>query len=249
MRLLRSPALLGLVTIAAVAGLMELLVAWGALPSYIFVRPSAVLLSIVGLFRDEELGWRLLQTLGATMAAAGLAAVSGVPIGWMIHRYRLFGEIFGNWLAALAAAPFILLYPLFLAVFGRGEPTIIAMAYVAALVAISLKTREGLASVPTVLRAVGAGFRLTQMQFFWKIEFRSAVPAIFSGIHLALVFALVNVVGIEFLIDYGGMGGLIADLADRYEVPSMYAAILFVVLVSVLFFWATERLERWLNPM
>ena len=245
----RAPALLGLATIAAVAGLMELLVASGALPPYIFVRPSAVLFSIVGLFRDESLAWRLLETLGATLAAAGLAAVSGVPIGWMLYSYRLFGEIFGNWLAALAAAPFILLYPLFLAVFGRGEPTIIVMAYVSALVAVALKTREGLALVPAVLRAVGAGFHLTPMQLFWKIEFRAAVPTIFSGIHLALVFALVNVIGIEFLIDYGGMGGLIADLADRYEVPSMYAAVLFVVLVSVLFFWATERLERWLNPM
>src|SRR5579863_3740950 len=155
MRRARAPVLLGLATVVVVAALMELLVASRALPPYIFVRPSAVLLSIVGLFRDEGLAGRLLQTLGATLAASGLAVLSGVPLGWMIHRYRLFGEIVGNWIAALAAAPLILLYPLFLVVFGRGEPTVIAMAYVSALVAIALKTREGLAAVPSVLRAVG----------------------------------------------------------------------------------------------
>jgi NitT/TauT family transport system permease protein len=238
-----------LATVAVATGLLELMVALGALPPYIFVRPSAVLLSIVGLFREEALLERLLITLGSTLSSAAMAVISGVPLGWALHRYRLLDEIFGTWIAALAAAPLILLYPMFLVVFGRGEPTIIAMAYVASLVAMTLKTRDGLAGVRPVLRAVGASFRLTPLLLFWRIELPAAAPAIFTGIRLALIFALINVIGIEFMINDGGMGGLIADLADRYEVPSMYAAILFVVLASVGFFWVTERAERWLNPL
>ena len=243
------PALLGLATIGLAAVLMEWLVARRMLPPDVVARPSAVLLGIGGLLRDQGLIGRLLLSLGATLAAAALAAVSGVPLGWMLHRYRLFGEIFGNWMAALAAAPFILLYPLFLAAFGRGETTIVAMAYVSALVAVALKTREGLATVPAVLRAVGASLRLSRTQLFWKIEFPSAVPAIFTGIHLALVFALVNVIGVEFLIGYGGLGELVVEVADRHDVASVYAAVLVVVLVSAAFFWAMDRLERWFNPL
>jgi len=245
---MRGPTILGLATVAAAAVLLELLVASGVLPAYIFVRPSAILFSIVGLFREEALLERLLVTLGATLLSAAMAVVSGVSLGWALHRCRLLDEIFGTWIAALAAAPLILLYPLFLVVFGRGEPTIIAMAYVASLVAMTLKTRDGLAGVRSVLRAVGSSFRVTSAQLFWKIELPAAAPAIFTGIRLALIFALINVIGIEFMINDGGIGGLIADLADRYEVPSMYAAILFVVLASVAFFWATERAERWFNP-
>ena len=72
----------------------------------------------------------------------------------------------------------------------------------------------------------------------------------FVGIVLAqgdLIFTLINVVGVEFLINFGGLGQLIADLAERYDLAGTYAAICFVVLVSVVFFMATERAERWLT--
>ena len=57
-----------------------------------------------------------------------------------------------------------------------------------------------------------------------------------SGFRLGLIFALINVVGVEFLINFGGLGQLINDLAERYDLAGTYAAICFVILVSVLFF-------------
>ena len=45
-----------------------------------------------------------------------------------------------------------------------------------------------------------------------------------------------------------GLGQLINDLAERYDLPGTYAAICFVILVSVLFFFLTDRIERWLRP-
>ena len=65
---------------------------------------------------------------------------------------------------------------------------------------------------------------------------------------LGLIFSLINIVGVEFLINFGGLGQLINDLAERYDLPGTYAAIAFVVLVSVVFFIATERIEKWLRP-
>ena len=50
---------------------------------------------------------------------------------------------------------------------------------------------------------------------------------------LGLIFAMINIVGVEFLINFGGLGQLINELAERYDLPGTYAAICFVVLVSV----------------
>jgi len=61
--------------------------------------------------------------------------------------------------------------------------------------------------------------------------------------------AMINIVGIEFLINFGGLGQLINDLAERYDLPGTYGAICFVVLTSIVFFDMTERLERWLRPI
>ena len=83
---------------------------------------------------------------------------------------------------------------------------------------------------------VGRSFNLSPMQSFTKILLPAALPTIFVGIRLGLIFTLINVVGVEFLINFGGLGQLINDLAERYDLPGTYAAIFFVILVSVVFF-------------
>ena len=65
---------------------------------------------------------------------------------------------------------------------------------------------------------------------------------------LDMIFALINIVGVEFLINFGGLGQLVNELSERYDLPGTYAAICFVILVSVLFFIGTERIEKWLRP-
>ena len=106
-----------------------------------------------------------------------------------------------------------------------------------------------MAGTRKVLVNVGRSFNLTRAQQFWKILLPAALPTIFVGIRLGPVFALINVVGVEFLINYGGLGQLIKDLAERYDLAGTYAAICFVILVSVLFFMALEKVERWLRPV
>ena len=112
-----------------------------------------------------------------------------------------------------------------------------------------LKTIEGLSGTRRVLINVGRSFKLTPAQLFTKILLPAALPTIFVGIRLGLIFTLINVVGVEFLINFGGLGQLINDLAERYDLPGTYAAIFFVILVSVVFFIVTEKIERWLRPV
>jgi len=88
------------------------------------------------------------------------------------------------------------------------------------------------------------------IQLFWtwtspNMEFAT----IFVGVRLGLIFTLINVVGVEFLINFGGLGQLINDLAERYDLAGTYAAICFVILVSIVFFMALEKAERWLRPV
>src|SRR5436309_3222407 len=96
---------------------------------------------------------------------------------------------------------------------------------------------------------VGLSFNLTPSQQFWKILFPAALPTIFVGMRLGLIFALINIVGVEFLINFGGLGQLINELAERYDLAGTYAAICFVILVSICVFILMERLERWLRPV
>ena len=148
----------------------------------------------------------------------------------------------------LVSAPLVLMYPLFLVIFGRSALTIIMMGFVSALPPVILKTLEGLTGTRKVLINVGKSFKLTPSQLYWKILFPAALPSIFVGVRLGMIFALINIVGVEFLINFGGLGQLVNELAERYDLPGTYAAICFVILVSVVFFVVTEWVEKWLQP-
>ncbi len=244
-----APAATGLGTLIGFLLVAELLIRIGVINRFIVPPPSEVIESFGRVIVEEHVPRRFLLTLSECLTAGVMITVFGVAGGVTMHRYKLLQQAIETWVAALAAAPVVLAYPLFMVIFGRSAWTIIMIGFVAALPPVMLKTLEGLAGTRKVLVNVGKSFNLTQNQQFWKILFPAALPTIFVGVRLGLIFALINIVGVEFLINYGGLGQLINDLAERYDLPGTYAAITFVILVSVVFFMALEKVERWLRPV
>lgn len=244
---LLAPAL-GIGALAAAVLATEGLIRAGAINGFIVPLPSEVALAFGRVVAEEDLAERFRLTFLEALGASLMITVAGVCAGLVMYRIRLLREATETWVAALASAPTVLMYPLFLVIFGRNAWTIVMMGFVAGLPPVILKTIEGLAGTRPVLIDVGRSFNLSGPQLFAKILFPSALPTIFVGIRLGLIFTLINVVGVEFLINFGGLGQLINDLAERYDLPGTYAAISFVILVSVCFFIVTEWIERWLTP-
>ncbi len=241
------PAFVGLGSGVAFLIAIEVLIRAGAINRFIVPLPSEVIASFARVVTQEDIPRRLLLTAWECFAASLLLTAFGIAIGALMHRVPLIRRACETWVAAFAAAPLVLAYPLFLVLFGRSTLTIIMLAFLSGLPPVILKTVEGLAATRRVLINVGRSFKLSAAQQFWKILFPSALPTIFVGIRLGMIFALINVVAVEFLINFGGLGQLINDLAERYDLPGTYAAISFVVLVSIVFFIVTERAERWLR--
>jgi len=242
------PIALGAGTIVAVFAILEVLLRIGVVNKYIVPYPSDVILSLERIIVEENVVGRTRETAFEMFVSCMMVIVIGVPIGTALFRYRALRRAVLDWVAAMAAAPLVLAFPLFLVLFGRSSLTIIVMSVITGLAPIVIKTTEGLIGVRPVLMNVGRSLKLTDPQMFWKILMPAALPVLFSGIRLSWTFVLISVVGIEFLINLGGLGQLINDLAERYDMPGTYAAISFVIIVSVVFFMLLERVETWLRP-
>jgi NitT/TauT family transport system permease protein len=243
------PAALGTGSLFVFAALLELLIRVGIINRFIVPMPSDIIAAFPRIVVEEHVLQRFLLTAGEAFSASILVAIVGVAGGVVLHRYHLLRLATETWVAAVAAAPLVLMYPLYLVIFGRSALTIVMMGFTAGLAPVILKTLEGLLATRRVLINVGKSFNLSASQQFWKILFPAALPTIFVGLRLGLIFALINIVGVEFLINFGGLGQLINELAERYDLPGTYAAICFVILVSICVFILTERLERWLRPV
>jgi NitT/TauT family transport system permease protein len=242
------PAAVGFGSLILLLLVAEGLIRAGVISRFIVPPPSEILGSFYRIITQEHVFSRFLLTSGECLIASVMLTVAGIAIGVVMQRVKLLQQACETWVAALASAPFVLMYPLFMVIFGRNSWTIIMMGFVSGLPPVILKTIEGISGTRKVLINVGRSFNLSGSQQFRKILFPAALPTIFVGIRLGLIFALINIVGTEFLINFGGLGQLIEDLAERYELGGTYAAIFFVILVSVLFFMALEKIERWLRP-
>jgi NitT/TauT family transport system permease protein len=272
------PALLGIGSIATAIALIEVLIRVGVINRFIVPLPSEIFGAIPRIIREGDVlipacaidwwaagdRWQSMSMAGAfecarhsrfalttfeAFSASVLVAAFGIAGGALLYRFRLLRQATETWVAAIAAAPLVLIYPLYLVIFGRNTLTIVMMGFTAGVAPAVLKTLEGLSGTRRVLVDVGRSFNLTASQQFWKILFPAALPTIFVGLRLGLIFALINIVGIELLINFGGLGQIINELAERYDLAGTYAAISFVVLVSVCVFVLLERLERWLSPI
>jgi NitT/TauT family transport system permease protein len=245
-RALLPPVVVRLLVIAGAIAIWETAARLGWINAFTAPAPSAIWAGFGKILTEGGLGYSMGVTFVTAFGAAAFGSMVGISIGYMLHIWKPAGAAYTAWVAAAASAPLVLLYPLFLVIVGRNMWTTLVMGAIGCIPPIALKTKEGLDGVRPVLLNVGRAFNLTPRQQFWMIMFPASLPSIFTGIRIGLLFAILNVIGIEFLINVGGLGQLIATLGDRFDYPQMYAGIFFVILVSVAFFWITERLEQWL---
>lgn len=147
-------------------------------------------------------------------------------------------------LAGIVAAPTVLLYPVFLIFFGRTTSCIVALTSLTAIVPIILNTRQALADVnPTFVR-VGLIMNLSDRQILRHVLFPAAVPVIFAGIRLGLIYMLLIVVALEFLVGVGGLGFFISDVSYKFRIPDLYAAIVAVLILSAALMYGLKRVQR-----
>jgi len=238
----------GVLTLVVILGAIEVLIRLGVVNRFIVPLPTQIIESLPRIIAEENVVQRFWQTTQEVLWASLLIALVGVSLGALLYRVRTLRVACESWVGALAAAPIVLAYPLFLVMFGRSATTIVAIGFIAGLAPVILKTLEGLTATRRVLIDVGRSFRLSPSQQFLKVLLPSALPSIFVGLRLGLIFSMINIVGVEFLINFGGLGQLINELAERYDLPGTYGAICFVILTSITFFVVAEHLETWLSP-
>src|SRR6202011_3994393 len=120
-----APAALGLLSVGVLIGLVELLIRIGLINRFIVPMPSDIIAAFPRVVIEEQVLQRFLLTASEAFSASILVTIFGVAGGVLLHRYRLLRLATETWVAAVAATPLVLMYPLYLVIFGRSALTII----------------------------------------------------------------------------------------------------------------------------
>jgi NitT/TauT family transport system permease protein len=242
------PQVMGLLALVVVLALVELFVRMDVISRTVVARPSDAFAGLITLQNRVDLLDSFLTTFGMTAVAMVLELLVAFPMGYFLFRRRDFAQAYSGWLAALVAAPIFLLYPLFLVIFGRNELTLIVMGFLPGVVPLIIHVEQGFRGVSPILVNVGLSIGVTPWQSFWKIMVPAAAPSIFTGFRLALIYTLINIIAIEYLVDVGGLGRIVADRYFRFDISGTYTAIIAVAAISILFNWLIGQVERWVRP-
>ena len=244
--MLKEETRLGLWRILLILGglsLVEVAVRVGWINPFFLASP----LQAVAVLWSEVVGGNALFLILVTLYEIGCAlfisTVVGLLVGFILWRYRLIGASYEMLLAALFSSPIILAYPIFLVTFGRSSAAVIALSSIFGLIPIIMNTKSAFQQVNPILLQVGASMSLTRRQMFRHILLPAVAPTIFSGFRLGLTYILKSVLGLEYVVQVGGVGMWLSDAAFRFEVGEVYAGLVGTVLLSVLFLYMINRAE------
>jgi NitT/TauT family transport system permease protein len=242
---LSRPATLARATILVAATLLlEALCRSGAIAPVSLVAPSRMVARLAQLVQEREF-WEQTQTTLASIAIAVAAAiVAGFAGGAILHALPRLRRAMEPLIASYYALPFFVLYPLTIVIFGMNDVPIIIMGYVYGVVAMVSATLSGLDRIPAVLRKVGRSYRMGALSTALLIQLPATGPHLFTGAKLALGYGVAGVIGAEFILSGGGLGYAIAYAYNNLDNETMYATLLFVLLLVAAILAAMNWLER-----
>ena len=119
----------GAVSVVAALAVIESLIRAGVINRFIVPLPTEILGALPRIVVEENVLHRLAQTAQEVLWASLLLAGIGIPLGALFYRYTVLRAACESWVGALAAAPIVLMYPLFLVIFGRSATTIVMIGF------------------------------------------------------------------------------------------------------------------------
>lgn len=225
------PGWIRLALVIGTIGLLEALCRFGAIKPLTLIPPTKMAVALYGLFETGKIQPDIRQTLGNVIAAFVAASVVGFALGVGLHALPRLRRAIDPLLASYYAVPFFVFYPLFIVILGMNDLPIIAIGFLFAVVAIIVNTLNGLDRTPAVLLKAAKMYRMGPIETAWRVTLPAAAPYLLTGVKLAVAYSFIGVIASEFIMSGAGLGYAIGYAFNNFETATMYALMLFVLLL------------------
>ena len=239
------PPLLGLGLLALVWELVSLATK-ASIPS-----PKDTFFQAVTLFsdpfyskgpNDQGVGWNVLSSLRRVALGFGLAAVVGIPVGFMIGRFTFLSRMFNPLISLMRPVSPLAWLPIGLLVFKGANPAAIWTIFICSIWPMIINTTVGVQRVPQDYMNVARVLNLSEWKIVTKILFPSVLPYMLTGVRLAVGTAWLVIVAAEMLTGGVGIGFWVWDEWNNLNVKNIIIAIFVIGIVGLALEYALIRL-------
>lgn len=246
----RGEWLIHLVFIAAFVGTWELAARLGWLNPMLMGSPWKIVAFLrEGFIGSTKLWIELGYTLLGTVISFVVGSVLAIATGMLFIAAPRFERFADPYLTLLNAIPRIALAPLFLLWFGLGLGSKIAVGVSLAFFIVLASTTAGIRGVSGDIVTLARSLGVSPPRIFVTITLPSAVPVIFSGLRLALVYSMLGVIGAELIAAEHGLGQVLSFLQANFDTSGVMGLLLVLALLGLAvtagMSWLEKRLLRW----
>jgi nitrate/nitrite transport system permease protein len=182
---------------------------------------------------DMGIGWNVLASLERVALGFGLAALVGIPVGFLIGRFRFIARMFGPLIALLRPVSPLAWLPIGLLLFQRAEPASTWTIFICSIWPMILNTAEGVMRIPQDYLNVARVLKLSEFTVMRKILFPAVLPHILTGVRLSIGIAWLVIVAAEMLTGGVGIGFWIWNEWNNLNVQNIIIAILLIGVVGM----------------
>src|SRR5688572_29355128 len=193
---------------------------------------------------DQGIGWNILMSLQRVGIGFGLAALIGIPCGFMLGRFRFLSRMTAPIISLLRPVSPLAWLPIGLLVFKAANPAAIWVIFISSIWPMIINTAAGVREVPQDYLNVAKVLNLSEWKVFTKILFPAALPFTLTGIRLSIGVAWLVIVAAEMLTGGVGIGFWVWDEWNNLNVEHIIIAIFTVGIVGLLLEQALMLLAR-----
>ncbi|WP_168192861.1 ABC transporter permease [Undibacter mobilis] len=218
--------------------------------SKLFLAPPSQIAAAVGrLYEAGELQKHIWVSGTEFVLGYVSASIIGVALGLLIASFRTAKQALQPWVSGLYATPTVALAPLFILWFGIGITSKTIVVALLVVFPVIINTEAGLRMTDRQLVEMVRSFGASSRQIFLKVSLPSALPFIFAGLKLGIGRGLIGVVVAEMFGARAGLGQLISQSAETFNMPELFAGVLILAAAGILltsgFQWLETRLISW----
>jgi NitT/TauT family transport system permease protein len=241
-----------MIRLSPIFGILVFLAIWElgvhlfGVPAYLMPPPTKVFATFIQEFPKLLYhGW---VTTYEMLLGYAMAVAIAIPLAIGITSSHRFDRFITPQLLFFQVVPKVAIAPLFLVWFGVGTTPKVLVAFLISFFPIVIDAAVGLRSMSSEMTDLARSMGATRWQLFARFRLPTSLPYLFSGLKVAATLAVAGAVVGEFVGADKGLGYLLLVTNSNMETALMFATIVALTIIGLVFFYLVEFLEAFLIP-
>jgi NitT/TauT family transport system permease protein len=212
--------------------------------SFLFSSPKLMLSTLINLFLANNLFPHIFTTIYETLISFSLGILLGFITAILLYEFKLLARIVDPFLTMLNSLPKVALGPLIIIIFGANTKSVIVMALLINLIISIMTIYNGFLNIDPIRIKLFKTFNVSKIQTLFKLIIPSSYKTIISSLKLNISMSLIGVIMGEFLVSKKGIGYLIINGTQIFNLNLVMLGILLLIIISFILYELISLLEK-----